>query len=594
MSTAIDLDNRLQGLRADADVVAQYVKISNAAERRFYAATYVWWREARMLPDYLPQAFAAAGIKHNATRNKINWRPLLKLVTSGNISKTDLDRWSKSFAAMDAEYENDPTYYQHDPIGKLEYYVKVNGGKTGLSGYHSNDDDEDEADTTNASGESKPPVELLLFDLDDDEFNTVFLALANEHYGGASAIASITPQRAPRMEAERFSIALVRPDANDQSVISASTNNNLIDAVLVETYRDEFSATATSLRTVAEILHITNIPLSVSREAKRFVEYTRVQMEAGGKTDVRASKRLIYRSSKHEFLLSLTHVSSSVCVLAKPKHEIITAAKTDLLLPNFVRHSIEVRLLHQRMLNMFQPHDALQIPTTPQSAITHCSTPVAIKRELVEYIEGQGLSERTALKHIRNLRHPSLSLLPFYNSPTAAQVDANVSTYRPTWSAIVDQRWLERAVVLFFDQWIEKYAIKSSRTMNRVLSTTLTSTEMIIGYEFGSELGFSNLKIVPLAPHTATGSAALTFRSVDFAFVMKQLSMLPLADKIAITANDEMFSITCETEVNVYRIYVPSSNDAGERSASMFTTYAPTALAKRKSIDEAMSEEAQE
>jgi hypothetical protein len=197
---------------------------------------------------------------------------------------------------------------------------------------------------------------------------------------------------------------------------------------------------------------------------------------------------------------------------------------------------------------------------------------------MIGHIEAAGISERQARKYIRNFNHPTLAFVPFYERPTVAQAIPNSNASTLTWSVQVDYKWLQNAVAAFFDNWIVEYGIKANRPMNKVLSVSLGPIEMIIGYEFGKELGFSECKAIPFAPRVATGTAQLVMRSVDFAFVLKQLSVLPLVGSIAVSANSELFTIECETEVNRYKVYIPACDDTGTRLSKCFSSYTPTAI----------------
>jgi hypothetical protein len=569
-----DLDDRLDALRSDAENVQQQLKVSTAGERRFYAAAYFWWREARNQPDYLPQAFAAAGIKHNATRNRINWRPLLRLVNK-DISKTDADIWSKAFTRIDEEVSAYPAQYKHDPIGQLDYFIKANGGKTGLAGYHDKQDD-DELDDSKEDEETA--LKSFLFDLDDEDFRPAFLKLAKPYYSTSHPIAKAAPSTA-KIEVGEFGLAVIRPDVAAPAIVASTAVTKLVEQVLVEAYRDDFIAASPSVRAIVETIHIANIPHVVSRSSERFIEYTKAQLDGGPKQTVKAAKRLVYRASTNDLLLSQVHVPSSVCVIAKPKRELISEASTDVLLPPYVRRSIEAKLLHQRLLNVFQPAFDGVFTATPHSSITHSTLPLRMKPEMADHIEAAGISERQAKKHIRNFSHPTLAFVPFYESPTVAQCDVKPNTPNPTWSLQADYRWLQGAVAAFFDNWIAEYGIKANRPMNKVLGVSLNPSEMIICYEFGKEQDFSNVKVLPLAPHTATGTAHLVIRSVDFAFVLKQIASLPLVGTISFAANNDLFSVECETDVNSYKVYIPACDDAGTRFSHSFSNYTPTAVA---------------
>ena len=124
-ATESDLDQSLDFLKVESSNVRLLVKVSSRAERRFFASAYVWWTEASQIAGYLEASFAQNGISFVPKQNRINWRPLLKLVTDQKIAATDLSLWSKALDAVHADVLRDPAHYAADPIGQIDFFHRA-------------------------------------------------------------------------------------------------------------------------------------------------------------------------------------------------------------------------------------------------------------------------------------------------------------------------------------------------------------------------------------------------------------------------------------------------------------------------------------
>jgi hypothetical protein len=572
-ATTVDLDlqQELDGLKTESEGVRHQIKVSSTAERKFFAKTYVWWRKAREAKDYLSNAYSAKGIKYNATQNRINWRPLLKLVSDSKISRGDLDTWSSCFDRIHGDFEQNPEHYAANPVAQIDYYIESNGGKTGLAGYHDKKDDLEDVDDVDG-----PTIRDLAYDVDDDELSPVFLTLAKSHYASSQAVP--LPLTYPaQFNEEQFGIALVRKGVTSNEYVTASNLSHLVDTLLQDSYRSDFAAAPMTMRCILEPIHIANVPLTVSKNLDRFIEYSRVQIKDGTGNKLKAAKRIIYRAETNDFLLSLANLRSSLCVIAKPSVPLFNSASSDLVLTPFVQRSTEVRLLHQRMANIFAPSNFHTYDVSSQNGLIHHFVRLAAKPELVDYLRDHGITEEQMLSHVRNLKHDSITFLAVqYGSTLAAQAQPMLTDFVSTWKATVRTEWLRNAVTSFFDRWIVEYGIKSKRAMNRVMSVDLDSKRLNIGYELSETLGFASYKDLPLHPGTAAGGATLVVRSTDFAFALRQIVDLPIIGDVKLSASDDVIVLSFETTACSYSVTIPACDDVGSRKVSCFSYYHPT------------------
>ena len=563
----VDLQIELDGLKVESGSVRQHLKISAAMEREFFAKAYVWWRDARNKNDFLTQAYAANSIKFNATKNSMNWRPLLKLVSESKISKGDLSTWAKCFHHIHAEVEQNPTHYAANMVGQIDYFIESNGGKTGLAGYHSDDDDPDSDDD-----EEGEELWGLAYEVDLDELAPVFLKLAKQYYSSSPTLTLSSPPQAHFTE-DDFGLAILRQGVGTTECIAAPKLSHLLDAVLQESYRRDFEAIPMSLRCPLEVLHVAAIPSVVARNLDRYIEYVKVQRQDGKKVKTKSRKRLIYRPSSGDFLLSLTHFRSSVCIISTPKVTLFPEATHDLVLFPIVQRSMEVRLLHQQMANLFSPTNVVRYEKSYDGGNDYTINLVA-KSELTDFVTSKDITKDEMLGHIINLRHDPISFSPIPDSVSISpQSQPALGSFDPTWHCTVDAAWLRNAVTHVFDKWIVEYGEKVSREINKTMHIYLDANRLNVGYEFSEALGHTKFKDLPLPQLRASGSAMFLVRPTDFAFPLRQIVDLPIVGNLTLTASHEGIAITFATSACSHTVLIPACDDNGTRKTNWFSHY---------------------
>lgn len=563
-----DLDQGLDLLKAESANVRVQVKISAKVERRFYAGAYIWWREASQIGGYLEASFARNGIDFIPKQNRVPWRPLLKLVTDQKISATDLSLWSKALDAVHADVLRDPAHYAADPIGQIDFFIEQRGGKTGLAGYHSKDEDH---------FDDQPAVKAqMLFELDDDEFEPAFLAEAEAYFStiGGTGLANAP---AAHLTKNGFGIVLVRKGMSGVEALSTSNAAQLVSETLISSYRSELGALPATMRAVIEPLHVLNVPRVIAKSFDKFAEYVSVQERTGkGRVGRPSNRRLTYRPLTGDFLLSLANVDSSVVIVARPKTSVINRAAGDLFLPAYVRRSIEVRLLHQRMFNMFAPSGSEEFISAPGNGLTDCFVSLRPKAAIIDLIKTSGISEAQARARISNLRHPAIAFVPYIEDGNDHwQASAKNEAFTATWQAVVSLDWLRDATRTFFDEWIAEYGAKAKREMNLTMHVKFDAAGLLISHEFGDSAGWGTTKQVAINPNIANGTADMTVRSTDFAFVLRQIADLEVTSPLHIEADHDALHLTFETDALSYSVWIPSCNQKAVRSRKMFEPYHP-------------------
>ena len=561
MANKKTLDAQLLQLVADMGHFDVLQKLTNEQERLIMANVYMWWRNARQVDDYLNECYERNSITHNKTRDGLNFNPLLKLCTSGNISSSDLTTWSKALKVLHKDFEAHPRHYAHDPIGSLCNFIKLHGGKTGLAGYHVAVDDEEDLTVAGVG----------LYTLHETEFLPTLQQAARKHFDTKPQTHIALP--ALQTTADGYSVVIVKKQGYGYALVGTANDTKLIDTALVATYRSDFEALPLTMRVVLEPLHILNVPKVLASSAEKFYEVSNlIDAWDPKRRKEKAYKRLTYVTGEQQFLLSNMQVDAGVVVKAKPKNEVITRKYGDMFLSNRTRQSVEVRLLHQGAFNLFKPSAEKKFKNVPTGFLAGCYVDLETKLEIETK---DGVTAIDIKQHTTNLQHSPLSFMPFNKAFGAARLQVvNKTTHiKPKWKANVGLDWLRFASTEFFDRWIVEYGKKSTRPVNKTLGLALASSAITIAYEFDDELGFDNTKQIPLPSKSAKGAVELMMRSADFAFVVRQIADLNVLGDIELLADSDALVLKFETTASSYECWIPACDEEGKRSSKHFNAY---------------------
>ena len=565
-ATKSDLDLELESLRLDVANLNVLRKLTRAQEWRVMGDVFVWWQRAQEVVGYLEQCYAANDIAFNKTQGEVNFRPLLRLVTQNQISDNDLDTWAKVLPKVLDDVAKSPKHYSANPAEKIAHFVEQKGGKRALAGYYSS---KTAINEPTADAEIEPE---LFFTLDDAEFFPTLRSASQKHYATSPPSAATIPTA--KTTAEGYSILLVRQSANGTQLIGSVDDQRLVDDLMISTYRNDFEAMPVTMRSVLEIIHILNVPKAIASSADKFIEYSNLKDAWNvGKKEL-AVKRLIYRPATGDFLLSCQQVPSAVVVHAKPHITLMQCDVGDTFLSNSTRKSIETRLLHQSMFNLFEPSEADQYRVTSVPGISAHSIRLSTKFEIAD---SGDVKAHTIVQRTENLNHSPISFIPFYEmfGEPRWQVDCKPADFTPAWAATLDLNWLRLASNDFFDQWIAQYGVKAKRAINNVLQFRARASELVIGFEYEKTLGFDNSKTLTLPSGKAAGSVELNVRSADFAFVLRQIADLNVMGALDIQADEHAIMLTFSTSANSYQCWIPACDLSGSRSTKHFTIYKP-------------------
>jgi len=571
--TPQQLNTELNVIVNDAATVRSQVKITNKVEYDFYARTYLWWREATQTTSFLSGCYAARQIKYQARQGGVAWSPLLKLVTDHQITATDVSLWTRVLDRIHEDFNARPAHYANDPVGSIVYFIESNGGKTGLAGYH-------QAPKKAPKAIQQPTRSAyMLLDLADHEVDPAFLAEAIKYFMSSMGHALPAGVSLP-LAANGFGIMLARHGSAGQEVVELGNSSPLASKVLTTAYRSNFDALPLTLRSVVEPLHILNVPHAVAATFDDYAENATLQDHDGNSSRRIPHKRFIYRPATQDFLLSYSKTPASVVVTAKPKTVMIDRAAGDLFLPPYIRTMVEIRLLYQRMFNLFTPSQDQQFTVIDGDDLRQGIVSLTPKKAIMDILTSRGsrdkIDEETVRAWVSNVRHPPLCFMPFtYDASDLWQVEFKAKAFRPKWFATVTVGWLRRATETFFDRWIAAYGGKANRDANKVLAVELGHETMTVSYEFGGDHGWGSSKQIAFGDATTNGSAKFVARSTDVAFVLRQIADINVVGPIEMEASADALVLSFASAAISYKVHIPTASSKGNRTNTCFQRYEP-------------------
>lgn len=573
------LDQQLVELTKQTRQVLVMLQQANIENYKNLANIYLWWCEVRKLKGYLEAKYAERAIEANNIQGRINFRPVLQLVTNGDIKERKLNDWHKALNAIHVEYEGDKKAYANKKaVANIIGFIQRKNGITGLTGYYKNKGGEETALVDDSVDEAQ--LRYWTNELDETEFADTFVTEAKAFCESHTSKVTASFAKLPTTP-DGYSLVLVKKDGTTCSVFGAVTDDKVINDMLTVVYRKDFSASPLPLRSVLEPLHLLNVPNAVAQNVNLFIENSRVDSVWLDDKKISADKRLTYKAKQKEFLLSNVCVDASVIVRAQPFSKLFVGATSDLCLNRTLRRSIEVRLLHKTMFNMFNANSSTTFVKNPAGHLYPFQLQLQNKLHI---IDGDGVAAADVITHTSNYKHPPISWQPFYegHTPLHWQVDIADDKFVGLWHGGIGMEVLQNLAGDFWDKWLPEYAKKHKRDENKTIKLNFFKQSMTLAYELGAA-GYAGNETFDLAH--GIGKLELLVRSTDLAFLMRQLADIGVLSEVTLAANLHGLRLSFKTDTHNYTCIVPACDAKGRRDAKLCKRYTPTTTALKEDWD---------
>ncbi len=510
------------------------------------AKAYMWWRDAKQLDGFLAEQYQLHSIRVNrAKNNEENFRGVIKLVwhmhdgTDDGLAK--LQQWSHALRELHKEYDSNPLKYRYDPIKRLKAFIEGKGGIRSLIGADkfakSYDDAEEEEERRKGKFKRTPE--------DEEKIRKMHLEVAKAFYPTYEGFSTIKTAKPIATEDKLYSLALVRKTERDgvYDVLATVDDDKLVEDVLLTSYKQHQAVSPPIIQLLTEVIQTQCLPKSLEQHRDALVDATK-RMGKDGKP-FKQHKRMIFRKSRENILLSENRTSCSVVTIAKP-HQWVIRSSTDVYVNATDRKYIEKLLLQPGDTNLYTANATDLIPALKDDKLK-ASHRLLLKNEAISkfrpiYFYAASTPEEPP---------PNADIKPECESPKA-------------FNANVDKLWLERFKVLVTQPYLSKIGGHITRGRHKVLKLDMSPTCMFFWYD--GENGNMSTKSdeAPFA-RAAKGNLSLHVLTKDFLPVMHGIASMHIEGKITLAAGEDVFSIAFGTELAEYRVYIPSATVKARR-----------------------------
>jgi len=550
---AQQLHKSLYQLQASGSAVWRDMRRSNRAFYAHVAEVYFWWRQASTVSGYLETEYAKLNRNFKSrVKYGINFSPLLVLVWGNdNCSTADLDKHSRALNSIDAEFQSRPKHYAKDGVAKMAHFIEQNHGIHGLTGYGESTgkaDEEDELDDDSRRPAARVPVS-------DSAKAAALLAAAKAHYAGAQHTPAVPFSNAIPVTDDDLAVILVKRSSAGYQLLGATNDTELVERAALVNFRHSFSALPTSVRTVIETLRTQCLPPHILKIQHELVDKSNQKHSDG--TPKLSVRRLLYRHSTGDFILSPVRAYSGVVTRAKPKQPVLEEMDTDVFLSSRARLLLERRAIANYDFNLY-------------------------RAETVTHIARYG-SENSAshMLRLQNLADESDFLhLDFWNyilgeSIPVPQVDIDWLG-KMDWQHQLPLSWFRHLSLEVVDKWFDSHARHIKREHQRVCHVQLTKEAMTL--QFVRRNGAFEVQRDRQFPTPTTGLVSMNLYCLtkDLMPVLKAIADFDISTHIQLSATKHALFFNFETAAADYAIAVPTTNERGIRNTGAFTSYQPS------------------
>lgn len=521
------------------------VRRTNAAFYEHIAQVYFWWRDANAINGYLETKYATLGRRFKKVKYGTNYSPLLWLVWgSNNCSDSEADRHSRVLNKLHVEYLRRPTYYARDGVARMATFIAQNNGINGLVGYGKRTDDEGANELPNNSVTSVP----------ESHKKAAAYALAKAFYKSTTGTTVELSNTLPITDDE-YGVILVKKSANGYTLLGATNDDDIVQAILVNNYKHEFSALPNSTRCLIETIRSQVLPKTVMKFQHDLIDKS-TQKHTDKKNKL-AVKRLLYRADTQDFLLSPVRNKSGVVTTAKPLAPVMIC-DADAILSTRARRLLEIKAVSEFEFNSY---------------VSDCSDSVRANAK------HDGASH---IARLENIADPNdFFYLDFWQYDEQQQVISQVS-FDP--AELTEVKWQHALTLDFFkqltldivDKWFSSHAAYIKRAEGKLCLLEFGKDALTINlvlkneqFELRKQVAFHN----PTEKNTTNRAY---FKTKDILPVLRSLADYEITNQIDLIAYSSALVIKFTTAAAHYMISIPTTNKNGIRNVEGFKSYEPS------------------
>ena len=552
------MNTQLNNMKQSAVNVEKQFKMGNKAHYTHLIQLVLFWIEAVLIKGYLDSIYTSKLSKSFKKKvdHGINFAPLLATVWEGvgksSVMTNKFNRNSRAMNVILNEYNANLQKYAVNTVDQLVAFVEDKGGIGGL------------IDTTKVVGNENATdfdSDLQLCKTAATQDTETIAKLAQEglkHIQNSTSYPTASFPANVVLNKDNCSLVLISKTHNGQyAVVDQITDTALINQSLAKQYSGDFGSLPKSLRVIAETVATQCLPNSLQHSYKSLIEEAG-KFDDGEKRHI--ARRLIYKSSEGQFLLSSIRTDSCLVTVAKPKEQVIEDVDHDLQLSSASRRELEKKVISPRMFKSYKLEDLGDNEIFPANGAT-------FSHELV--LESVAAGDEAQTDRIVVFMDAEST-----HEESFRQVDApDLSNTSPLWERTVSPSWVQEFNVCFTNNWVESHGKHIKRPHQTVLE--LEFKRRIVQVNFfkkGSDYDY-DLTVTTQIVDGEKYRIPCTVLSKDFAVAMHALGDLPLSNDVVLQVYAGFLKISYETDAATYELYIPFADEAGKRFSTGFTKY---------------------
>jgi len=574
---AADLDKKLTELQQNAEEQQRQYDSSTRLLYQNLAEGYIWWREADWDRSYLDALYAKNKITaRGESSNQINratFSKLVRLIFKTNNYQTQ-SHWAYALLAIHDRFANDDVWLQSlsrnpkQAASEIVNHIYDSNGIGNLteSYKHIGEDEgfELEAEPTQPNQKRAPNEQRRIEN--DKQLLTHKLDVLRSYVGDRADCIPNTPTNDANL-----AVLLVRQNGSQTEVIGSSAEQQIINAVLLESGGVDLANVAPSLRMLCETLLPHTPPKALKNPRSKFYEkYKRKIERRDGEivsvSDITFPRLLVMKDGK--LLVSKRLSDASLTTIATPSKPL--ASGTELFLRGNDRSFVEEELLRHQALPLFSAKQNVRLANTDKGV--RAAKQLTLRHNVTKAERNLYFYEPTWISS--GDEEVAASLQPIPNIPKNFKFN-----YRLDASAA-----LLKQLTQMFEEWAYKKNNIYTKPVNSCVDFAVTKNGILLHtwWENGSyvarpiklQLDKASKLTTAKVARSKGGVKGTRINPLDIAQPFIALSKMQLkGNKARIEASSDLLKITYATELASYEIFVPCCDEKGRRNAELFTPY---------------------
>jgi hypothetical protein len=543
----------LDGLVSEA---AEQSRLYDSSINKLYSclsSLYIWWREAKQIDGFLDELYEELNIK-TKKKNEENFVRVIRLAWridwDGNRGAS-LQKWAKALKEIHHEYETNKDRYKVNSVDLLALYIRKNGGVSGLIKDKSESDDE----TNDVEDKNKKPTKKKNKSQRQKE-NEARLKERNKELAElyfeneAKAITKLDLNSVSvAINDKDYAIALIRKKSDGYQVLSITENDDLIADAMVRTYRRQHDSAPMTLRVINEIIQTQAYPYEFEKFRPSLSLRSKVKDE--NNKPMKQIRRLVYRASEKDFLLSENRADCSVVTVAKPRTFTLNV-KEDIFLSANDRNFLEQEIIQRKNLAFYEIVGNKELIENKDDSVK-ASHYIKCKYKIDGYI--------------RNLY--------FYKTSTIKQESKQQAIFKPkeapTWKAEISKEWLSQFNVRFLLSWLRSFGTSVNQRRNQVLRLDV-GKQLAVNFDGENGVFSRSIKDFTKMNHAEGKDLKLHFHARDLIPTLHSLAEQDIVGSIHLAASEHALVIQYKTAICEYSIAIPTTKKNGTRNKQAFAS----------------------